>query len=170
MDFDIVTILYNVSHKIPLSTNISIYFFLTGISAASFLISSLAYVFGMERFKPAGRIGAILAPIVLFIAPIFLVIDLEQPGRFMNLFYMFNPRSPVSWGTILLTIYPINCLVYLWFIYKAEVEPKFAPIAGGSSLASAKTIPVSDGNAKFWMKFFGTIGYRYSFCRSKATS
>lgn len=165
---DSVRVLFNVPHVIPLTTYISTYFFLTGISAASFLISTLAYVFGMEKFKPAGRIGAVVAPIVLFIAPLFLVIDLEQPLRFVHLFYMFNFRSPVTWGTFLLTLYPINCLIYLLFIYKAEGSTaldtskdcdgtfSLQPIAGGSQFADAEIIKANKN--KKWMKLFGSAG------------
>ncbi|MEK7450182.1 MAG: NrfD/PsrC family molybdoenzyme membrane anchor subunit, partial [Planctomycetota bacterium] len=115
---ELTRVIYNAPHEIYLEKNIAFYFYLTGVSAASFIISTMAYVFGMERFKAIGRIGAVIAPLVLIIAPIFLVIDLLQPMRFVHLFYMFNFRSPVTWGTILLTLYPINCLIYLFFIYK----------------------------------------------------
>jgi len=110
-------IIYNAPHEIALGSKIAIYFFLTGVSAASFIISSLAYVFGMEKYKACGKLGAAVAFIVLSIAPLFLIVDLLQPLRFLHLFYMFNFKSPVTWGSILLTIYPINCLVYLYFIY-----------------------------------------------------
>lgn len=169
---ELVTVWYNVPHEIPLKFNISTYFFLTGISAASFLISTLAYVFNMQDFKAAGRVGAVLAPIVLVIAPLFLIIDLEQPLRFVHLLYMYNFRSPVTWGTFLLTLYPLNCLVYLFFIYKAEGPalriPFFSsvaqsasprPVAGGSQLAEAAVVAYAgDPTAKKWMRFFGSLG------------
>jgi len=165
---DSVRVLFNVPHSIPLGANIATYFFMTGISAASFLISTLAYVFGMEKFKPAGRLGAVIAPIVLALAPIFLIIDLEQPLRFIHLLYMFNFRSPVTWGTFLLTIYPINCLVYLAFIFRAEgaalpsfgkdkgSDLKMRPVAGGSPLADVATVKASA--SQNWMRFFGVLG------------
>lgn len=115
---ELARVFYNAPHEIYLEKNIAFYFYLTGVSAASFIISTLAYVFGVERFKAVGRIGAVVAPLVLTIAPIFLIIDLLQPMRFIHLFYMFNFRSPITWGTMLLTLYPINCLIYLFFIYK----------------------------------------------------
>lgn len=157
---DVVRVLYNVSHQIPLGANIATYFFLTGISAASFLISTMAYVFGMSRFKAAGRIGAWLAPIVLVIAPIFLVIDLEQPLRFVHLFWMWNWRSPISWGTALLTLYPINCFIYLYYIYRADppalpavaAHPYARPPMAGGAVAAADPRDVAR------LKFFGTIG------------
>lgn len=171
---EFVSVVYNVPHEIPLKWQIATYFFLTGISAASFLISTLAYVFGVQSFKAAGRIGAILAPVVLLIAPIFLIIDLEQPLRFVHLLYMFNFRSPVTWGTFLLILYPLNCLIYLFFIYKSEgpalplpffgKAPRPAlqmkPVAGGSQFAAAVDAlaqPV-DPQAKKLMQLFGSLG------------
>ena len=115
---ELTRIFYNAPHEIYLEKNIAFYFYLTGVSAASFIISTLAFVFGMERFKAAGRLGAVIAPLVLAIAPLFLIVDLLQPMRFIYLLYHFNLASPVSWGTILLTLYPLNCLIYLYFIYK----------------------------------------------------
>ncbi|MDI6787966.1 MAG: polysulfide reductase NrfD [Planctomycetota bacterium] len=115
---ELTRIFYNAPHEIYLEKNIALYFYLTGVSAASFVISTLAYVFGVERLKSVGRIGAVVAPIVLAIAPLFLIIDLLQPMRFIYLLYYFNLASPVTWGSILLILYPINCLIYLYFIYK----------------------------------------------------
>jgi len=60
---------------------------------------------------------------VLIIAPLCLLYDMLQTSRFFHLMYMFNFRSPVSWGSFLLTIYPINCLIYLFYIWK-EDRPK----------------------------------------------
>ena len=166
---DSVRVIFNVPHSIPLGVPIATYFFMTGISAASFLISTLAYVFGMEKFKPAGRVGAVIAPIVLALAPIFLIIDLEQPLRFIHLLYMFNFRSPVTWGTFLLTIYPINCLIYLALIFRAEGStlpffsqgkgggPRLRPVAGASQLADEAAL-VSGSRQKWWMRFFGALG------------
>ncbi|MCL5075836.1 MAG: polysulfide reductase NrfD [Chloroflexi bacterium] len=153
---DLVTVVYNVPHIVPLKSNIATYFFLTGVSAASFLISTLAYVFGLERFKAAGRVGAILAPIVLIIAPLFLLIDLEQPLRFIHLLYMFNFRSPVTWGTFLLILYPINCLIYLYFIY--QVEGPALPIFGGGRSLAEGVMAYHDPKAEALMKFFGSLG------------
>jgi len=115
-------IIYNAPHHIALATNIATYFFFTGISAASFIISSLAYVFGIEKYKPCGKMGAVIAFIVLCIAPLFLIIDLLQPLRFVHLFYMFNFKSPVTWGSMLLMLYPLNCLFYIYCIY-TENQP-----------------------------------------------
>lgn len=112
-----VNIVYNVHHEIPFGANIATYFYLTGLSAGSFVISVLSTIGGRTEFKPAGRVGAVLAPLLLIIAPGFLLIDLAQPLRFWYLFVFLNLTSAITWGSFLLIIYPISCLIYAWYTF-----------------------------------------------------
>lgn len=114
------TVVYNIPHQQGLQVFIAIYFYLTGLSAGSFVISVVAYLLGKTEYKPLGKIGAFLAPILLVIAPILLVTDLGKPMRFFYLFFNLNPTSPLTWGTFLLTIYPISCLIYLYYVLKGN--------------------------------------------------
>jgi len=109
------------------------YFYLTGLSAASFVISTLANVFGMVKFKAVGRIGAVLAPLCLVLAPATLILDLESPWRFWyllryNFFPHFHPASPMAFGTWLLSIYPLEAIVYAYFLFTGN--QKMAKIFG----------------------------------------
>lgn len=63
-----VNIIYNIEHEMPLGILISLYFYLTGLSAGSFIISTMAYGFGMVKFKPLGKIGVVMATLLLVIA------------------------------------------------------------------------------------------------------
>src|SRR3989304_811898 len=99
-----VAITYNVPHEAPLGIFIAIYFYMTGLSAGSFILSTLAYGFGMERFKPLGKVGVVMATLLLILAPLNLIADMEQPFRFWYLFLYLNPSSPITWGSFLLTI------------------------------------------------------------------
>jgi tetrathionate reductase subunit C len=102
-------------HQEAFGLNIAIYFYLTGLSAGSFILSTLAYGFGMEKYKPLGRIGVVLATSLLIIAPFFLLIHLGVPW---HLFVYLNMESPITWGTFLLVLYPINCIIYGVFMFK----------------------------------------------------
>ena len=117
-----VQIIYNIFHEAPLGVPIAIYFYMTGLSAGSFILSTLAYGFGIKRFKPLGKIGVAMAVILLVLAPINLIIDLGQPLRFWHLFPYLNLSSPVTWGSFLLTIYPINCLIYGYFMWTGRAK------------------------------------------------
>jgi tetrathionate reductase subunit C len=106
----------------PLGIPIATYFYLTGLSAGSFIISTLAYGFGMLRFKPLGKIGVVMATLLLIAAPIILLVDLEQPLRFWHLILYLRITSPITWGTFLLSLYPINCVVYGYFMFKGDLK------------------------------------------------
>ncbi|MFV9511301.1 NrfD/PsrC family molybdoenzyme membrane anchor subunit [Tepidibacillus sp. LV47] len=112
--------LYNVHHEIPLGYLISVYFFYTGLSAGSFLLSSLSSVLGIKKYKPIAKIGTVMALSLLVIAPLHLIVDLEQPTRFWHLFVYFNPTSPISYGSFLLTAYPIMTAIYGWFMFRKD--------------------------------------------------
>jgi tetrathionate reductase subunit C len=117
-----VNIIYNVFHHSPLEFPIAIYFYLTGLSAGSFLLSTLAYGFGLQKYKPIGLLGVSMAVILLILAPFNLIIDLEQPMRFWHLFPYLNLKSPITYGTFLLSLYPINALIYGYFMYKKNYK------------------------------------------------
>ena len=74
-------VLYNILHQEAFGFNIAMYFYLTGLSAGSFILSTLAYGFGMNQYKPIGRVGVVLATLLLVIAPFFLLIHIRMPHR-----------------------------------------------------------------------------------------
>ncbi len=117
-----VNIMYNIFHEQALGLPIAIYFYMTGLSAGSFLLSTMAYGFGMAKFKPLGKTGVVLAVLLLAVAPVNLIIDLGQPLRFWHLFPYLNFRSPITWGSFLLLAYPINCLIYGFFMFKGNAK------------------------------------------------
>jgi tetrathionate reductase subunit C len=126
-----VNVIYNVEHEMPLGIPIATYFYLTGLSAGSFIISTMAYGFGMAKFKPLGKIGVVMATCLLMIAPMILLIDLEQPLRFWHLILYLRITSPITWGTFLLTLYPINCMIYGYFMFKGDLKrTKFFGLLG----------------------------------------
>ena len=114
------SLLYNVFPQETFGTLIAIYFYLTGLSAGSFVLSTLAYVFGMEKFKPIGKIGVVLATLFLIMAPLALLIHVGQPFKAWHLFVHLNVTSPITWGSFLLTLYPVNALIYGWFMFKGN--------------------------------------------------
>ncbi len=111
-------VLYNAFQPEAFGLFIAIYFYLTGLSAGSFILSTLAYGFGMEKFKPISRIGVVLATVLLVIAPLFLLFHIGMPQRAWHLFTYLNFSSPITWGSFLLILYPINCLIYAYFMFK----------------------------------------------------
>ncbi|GAB6174235.1 polysulfide reductase NrfD [Paradesulfitobacterium aromaticivorans] len=162
---DNVTYLANVTHPVQLGILIAIYFFYTGLSAGSFVLSSLGTVFGIQKYKPIAKAGVIMAVALLAIAPLHLIADLEQPGRFYTLFFRLNPRSAISYGTFLLTLYPLNSMIYLWFLMRKDLAAGAMESTGikqklyrfltfGHKDLSAEA-SAADGK---WAKRLGTLG------------
>ncbi|MCK4430693.1 MAG: polysulfide reductase NrfD, partial [Candidatus Aminicenantes bacterium] len=114
-------VIYNIIHQEAFGLNIAIYFYLTGLSAGSFILSTLAYGFGMKQYKPLGKVGVVLATMLLIIAPFFLLIHIGIPYRAWHLFVYLNFASPITWGVFLLVLYPINCIIYGYFMFKGNM-------------------------------------------------
>lgn len=115
-------VLYNTFQQEAFGIFIVIYFYLTGLSAGSFILSTLAYGFGLEKFKPISRISIILATVLIFLAPLFLLFHIGMPQRAWHLFFYLNLSSPITWGSFLLILYPTNCLIYAYFMFSEKIN------------------------------------------------
>lgn len=93
---------------------VPLYFFLISISAGSLMIASLSTVFDLKQYQVIVRPAAITSLIALVFAPLFLILDLEQPMRFLYVInpLNFNVQSPMSWGGWLLILYGITLLLF----------------------------------------------------------
>lgn len=161
--------LYNVPNEhVEFNIWIAMYIFFTGMSAGSFVLSSLGNVFGIKKYKPLSKLGAIIATLLLMLAPLFLIMDLEQPARFYTTLLRPNPYSVMSWGVFLLTLYPLNCVVYAWFLWRADLVREIYKIDNiaikGLMLALLGLIRQNGLSAQdrardaYWAKTVGTIG------------
>jgi Ni/Fe-hydrogenase subunit HybB-like protein len=100
-------IVYDVHYQTTLGFLISYYFYLTGLSAGSFMISTLSYGFGFEKFKAASKMGVVTAVILLLLAPQFLLMQVAWPVKSLwHNFVYLNPLSAISYGAFLLVLYP----------------------------------------------------------------
>ncbi len=116
-------LVYDVHHQVTFRWLIALYFYFTGMSAGSFVISTLAYGFGMEKYKPAGKVGVVMATLLLFIAPIMLLFQVGWPVRSIwNHFTYLNFLSPMTYGAFLLVLYPINCMIYGYFMFTGDMK------------------------------------------------
>jgi formate-dependent nitrite reductase membrane component NrfD len=82
------------------------YFFFGGLSGGSYAIGTLLRLVGSEADQRAARIAFITSFLALIPCPIFLILDLGQPTRFINMLFdasggglAFKPWSPMSLGS-----------------------------------------------------------------------
>lgn len=121
---DFLWTLWNITPDRPWGIDIPNYFWFTGSSAAAFIISSFAHVFGMKKYKPIAGFSLLLAFVLLAVAPFNLIDDLKQPGRVMN-FFLYGwenfPTSPMKWGVLLLMAYPLLILAEACILYREHI-------------------------------------------------
>jgi len=127
----------NVFHHVAWGTTISVYFWLVGASAGSFVISSFGWVFGIKRYKPLALTASAMAIILLLLVPILLIWDLGKPVRFIYLLLpgYWHATGPMSWGSVLIMTYPMAMIVYSWFVIRNN--QKWARIVGIVSIVLA---------------------------------
>ena len=102
----------NLGMKVTNLTNVSwglwvvFYIYFIGLSAGSFLLSTMVYVFNMHHLEKMGRIALVSALIALFAGLGFVWLDLGHPWRFWKLFSSWHHTSVLAW----------ECLAYLFYI------------------------------------------------------
>jgi len=111
---------HNVFHHVAGGTPISIYFWLVGASAGSFVISSFGWVFGIKRYKPLALTASVQAIVLLLIVPVVLIWDLGKPVRFIYLMLpgYWHSTGPMAWGSLLIFSYPVSMVAYTYFVIK----------------------------------------------------
>lgn len=75
------------------------YFFFGGLAAGSYIIASLAALFGSREDRAVARTGYYLSLLALLPCPPLLIKDLGRPERFLNMLRIFKVKSPMSMGT-----------------------------------------------------------------------
>ena len=85
------------------------YFFLGGISSASYIIASIVDLFGRKEDRQIVRVGRYLSLATLLPCPVLLILDLGRPERFLYMLRIVKLRSPMSLGTWGLTIFGGFC-------------------------------------------------------------
>lgn len=88
---------------------IVVYFFLGGIASASYVIASVAELFGGRDARPIARVGRYISLATLLPCPLLLILDLGRPERFYYMLRVLKLRSPMSVGTWGLTIFGGFC-------------------------------------------------------------
>ncbi|MEW6442433.1 MAG: NrfD/PsrC family molybdoenzyme membrane anchor subunit [bacterium] len=105
-------VIYDVPHQESFGALIALYIFFTGLSAGSFFVSTLSYGFGLKQYRGFSKPAIVTATLMLVAAPLFLLVHVGQPLRAWHLFWFLNPGSPITWGSFLLTTYPLFCVIY----------------------------------------------------------
>lgn len=75
------------------------YFYAGGISGGAAALAAAASVFGGPESTRLRDRAVLVSFAALLPCPVFLILDLGRPGRFLNMVRAFRPSSPMSMGT-----------------------------------------------------------------------
>jgi len=130
------TIVYNVWHLEAYGLLVLAYFFLGGMSGGSFLVSAFAKIHGREKYNDIAIIGAVSSIILVSIGGFLLFLDLGRHLRVFFLFTKFSVTSPISWGTVIITLFSLCNVIYLYYLLIAKDDRK-ARLWGKIGIVSA---------------------------------
>jgi formate-dependent nitrite reductase membrane component NrfD len=113
------------------------YFFFGGISGGSYAIGTLMRMAGTSADQGAARVAFVVSFLALLPCPIFLILDLGQPIRFINMLYdassgglALKPSSPMSVGSWALLGFGIFSFVsFLGAVAEMGTVRALAPVA-----------------------------------------
>ena len=168
-----IIVTYNVSHADPFGFLIVLFIAVTGLNAGSYLASFIFAYLGKKEYLPLAKFSGLMVMFLWVVAPLLLFLDIGQPLKFWHLFVYFDPRSPMAWGTLILTAYPFLASVYLFYLFREEMEKaRFwgfigLPIALGShafvgfvlSFAQARVLWSSSLTPVFFLLTAGLSGF-----------
>jgi Ni/Fe-hydrogenase subunit HybB-like protein len=111
----------NYGNLVPWGLWVAAYIYFVGLSAGSFLISSLVYVFNLKQFEKVGRLALFTALVTLLLALLSIWADLGHMERFWHVYVYPNFRSPMAWMIWLYTAYFVLLAVELWFLLRRDL-------------------------------------------------
>ncbi len=109
---------------------VAFYIYFIGLSAGSFLMSSLVYVFRMHQYEKLGRVALLSALFALFAGMTFIWIDLGHPWRFWHIFAYWQESSILAWESLLYIGYIVVICAELWFLMRCELARAALQLGG----------------------------------------
>lgn len=120
----------NYGSYMPWGLWVSAYIYFSGLSAGAFLLSTLYYVFGLQRLKEIGRLCLLIAIITLLMGLICILFDLGHMERFYEVFTRPSFSSMMAWMVWLYTIY----LFLLLGMLLLDIRSDLGRVVNGVSL------------------------------------
>jgi formate-dependent nitrite reductase membrane component NrfD len=79
---------------------IDVYFFLAGVAGGAFVIATIANLLDSQRYREVVRVGYYVALLAIIPAPIFLIVDLGLPTRFLHMLMVSKPSAAIGMDAI----------------------------------------------------------------------
>ena len=111
----------NMGNMVSWGLWISLYILFIGLSAGSFLLSTLIYVFNVIKYERIGRLALYSAMICLIIALLFVSADLGHVERSWKVFTNAAFTSVLWWEIMFYILYMTVIAVEFYFISRTDM-------------------------------------------------
>ena len=105
----------NTTQHVAWGLWVAVYIYFLGLSAGSFLLSTLVYGFGVKRLERAGPIALVQALVCLLLGGMMIILDLGHPLRGYKVLTSMNPTSVMAWMGVFYNAYIAVILATLYF-------------------------------------------------------
>lgn len=142
----------HLTQLVPWGLWIAFYIYFIGLSAGSFLLSTLIYVGGMKRLEAAGPLALLQALGCLLLGMFLIWVDLGHPERFLNVFLFWHWTSILAWESIFYGAYTLIILAELFLVLRPALASRAqagGPWAGFYEfIARGRRVPDAEWRAK----------------------
>jgi molybdopterin-containing oxidoreductase family membrane subunit len=107
------------------------YMYFVGLSAGGLVVYASVHLFGAEQYRPLSRLAVLQAGVLVMMALLGIVTDMERPWRAVWMLLTPNAMSPFIYTGSAANIYMIICFVDLWVLMSRK---------GGEKLAMTMTL------------------------------
>lgn len=112
------------------SIQIVMYPYMTGLVAGAFVLSSLYHVFGQKDLEGMARFSLVFSLALLLVAPMTLLLHLQQPLRALNPLITPHFTSAIAAFGIVFFAYTLLVVVEIWFVYRKYFVEQFQAFKG----------------------------------------
>ncbi|MDZ4169223.1 MAG: NrfD/PsrC family molybdoenzyme membrane anchor subunit [Coriobacteriia bacterium] len=102
------------------------YMYYVGLSAGGLVVYASVHLFGAEQFKPLSRVAVLQAGVLVMLALLGIITDMERPARAVWMLLTPNPTSPFVYTGSAANIYMIICFIDLWILITGKGGEKLA--------------------------------------------
>ncbi len=92
------------------------YMYYIGLSAGGLVVYASVHLFGAKQFGPLSRLAVLQAGVLVMMALLGIVTDMERPWRAVWMLLTPNPSSPFVYTGSAANIYMLICFIDLWVL------------------------------------------------------
>ncbi len=111
-----------LSRDISWGLYIANFTFFVGVAASAVMIVVPYYLHNAKEFRRILILGEFMAVAACLVAITFILVDLGQPARVLNIILYPSPSSVIFWDVVVLTVYLLLNIALGWVALDAEYK------------------------------------------------